>query len=186
MRRLPTGSWPSLLAALLGGCGFHLQGRAPLPALVKNPYVEAPDRQTDFVQSLRHDLLQNGAQPVPLKAQASAVISILQDQMVRRTVSVSASNQPNLYEITYTVRVAVSAGDKELLPAQELIGHARVQLQRAGAARQGPRGRRAARGHGARSRRPGDATAVETLVVLRARRHRRRPPCDAAPRSATG
>jgi len=41
--------------------------------------------------------------------------------MVRRTVSVSASNQPNLYEITYTVRVAVSAGDKELLPAQELV-----------------------------------------------------------------
>ena len=110
-----------VLAALLGGCGFHLQGRAPLPALVKSPYVEAPDRQTDFVQSLRHDLLQNGAQPVQLKSQASAVISILQDQMVRRTVSVSASNQPNLYEITYTVRVAVSAGDKELLPAQELV-----------------------------------------------------------------
>jgi len=110
-----------MLVALLGGCGFHLQGRTPLPALVKNPYVEAPDRQTDFLQSLRHDLLQNGAQPVPLKAQASAVISILQDQMVRRTVSVSASNQPNLYEITYTVRVAVSAGDKELLPAQELV-----------------------------------------------------------------
>ena len=110
-----------MLAALLGGCGFHLQGHAPLPALVKSPYVEAPDRQTDFVQSLRHDLLQNGAQPVQLKSQASAVISILQDQMIRRTVSVSASNQPNLYEVTYTVRVAVSAGDKELLPAQELV-----------------------------------------------------------------
>ncbi len=110
-----------MLAALLGGCGFHLQGHAPLPALVKSPYVEAPDRQTDFVQSLRHELLQNGAQPVQLKSQASAVISILQDQMIRRTVSVSASNQPNLYEVTYTVRVAVSAGDKELLPAQELV-----------------------------------------------------------------
>jgi LPS-assembly lipoprotein len=110
-----------MLVVLLGGCGFHLQGRAPLPALVKSPYVEAPDRQTDFVQSLRHDLLQNGAQPVQLKSQASAIISILQDQMVRRTVSVSASNQPNLYEVTYTVRVSVSAGDKELLPAKELI-----------------------------------------------------------------
>ena len=121
MRRLRLSTLTLLLAALLGGCGFHLQGHAPLPALVKSPYVEAPDRQTDFVQSLRHDLLQNGAQPVQLKAQASAVISILQDQAVRRTVSVSASNQPNLYELTYTVRVTVSAGDKELLPAQELV-----------------------------------------------------------------
>jgi outer membrane lipopolysaccharide assembly protein LptE/RlpB len=96
---------------------LHRRRDAP-PPVVKNPYVEAPDRQTDSAS--RHDLLQNGAQPVPLKAQASAVISILQDQMVRRTVSVSASNQPNLYEVTYTVRVSVSAGDKELLPAQEL------------------------------------------------------------------
>ena len=107
--------------ALLGACGFHLQGRAPLPALVKNPYVEAPDRQTDFVQSLRHQLLQNGAQLAEQKSQASAVISILQDQMVRRTISVSASNQPNLYEITYTVRVSVTAGERELLAPQEVV-----------------------------------------------------------------
>jgi LPS-assembly lipoprotein len=109
------------LLALLAGCGFHLQGRAPLPALVKNPYVEAPDRQTDFVQSLRHQLLQNGAQLAEQKSQASAIISILQDQMVRRTISVSASNQPNLYEVTYTVRVTVTAGERELLAPQEVV-----------------------------------------------------------------
>jgi len=33
---------------------------------------------------------------------------------------VSAANQPNQYEVTYTVRIAVTAGDKELLPAQEI------------------------------------------------------------------
>jgi LPS-assembly lipoprotein len=35
-------------------------------------------------------------------------------------LSVSALNQPNEYEVTYTVRFAVTAGDKELLPAQEV------------------------------------------------------------------
>jgi outer membrane lipopolysaccharide assembly protein LptE/RlpB len=40
---------------------------------------------------------------------------------VRRVVSVSASNQPNQYEITYTVRVSVTAGEKDLLPAQDVI-----------------------------------------------------------------
>jgi LPS-assembly lipoprotein len=109
-----------LAALLLGGCGFHLQGRAPLPAQVKTPYLAAPDVQTDFVQSLRHALLTNGATLVPDKGKSSAVISILEDQMVRRVVSVSATNQPNQYELTYTVRVAVTSGDKELLPSQEV------------------------------------------------------------------
>jgi LPS-assembly lipoprotein len=109
-----------LLGLSLAACGFHLQGHTPLPAQVKTPYLEAPDRQSEFVVSLRHDLLSNGAQLMQDKGNASAVISILQDQMTRRVVSVSAANQPNQYEISYTVRVSVSAGDKELLPAQEL------------------------------------------------------------------
>ena len=109
------------LALILGACGFHLQGHTPLPGVVKTPFVEAPDRQSDFVASLRHELLTNGAQLMPDKAKSSAVISVLQDQMVRRVVSVSASNQPNQYEITYTVRVSVTAGEKELLPAQDVI-----------------------------------------------------------------
>ena len=108
-------------AVALVACGFHLQGRAPLPGVVKSPYVEAPDRQSDFVQSLRHALLSNGAQLVPERSKASAVISVQQDQMTRRVLSVSAANQPNQYELTYTVRVSVTAADKELLPSQEII-----------------------------------------------------------------
>jgi len=109
------------VAVMLAACGFHLQGHTPLPAVVKTPYLEAPDRQSDFVAGLRHELLTNGAQLMPEKGKSSAVISVLQDQMVRRVVSVSAANQPNQYEITYTVRVAVTAGDKQLLPAQDVI-----------------------------------------------------------------
>ena len=110
----------ALVAALLAGCGFHLQGREALPAVVRSPYVEAPDRQSDFVQYLRHALLSNGAQLTLQKEQASAVVSILRDSVARRVVSVSATNQPNEYELTYTVGFAVSAAGKELLPPQEL------------------------------------------------------------------
>jgi len=112
----------ALLAAalLVAACGFHLQGRASLPALVKTPYLEAPDRQSDFVRSLLHALLANGAQPMQDKAHASVVVSVLRDNVTRRVLSVSALNQPNEYEVTYTVSFSVTAGDKELLPAQEL------------------------------------------------------------------
>jgi len=82
--------------------------------------VEAPDRQSDFVQYLRHALLSNGAQLMQERDKASAVVSIIKDSVARRVLSVSALNQPNEYELTYTVRFAVTAGDKELLAAQDV------------------------------------------------------------------
>jgi LPS-assembly lipoprotein len=107
-------------AALACACGFRLQGHTPLPATVKTPYLEAPDRQSAFIQSLRHALLSNGAQLAQEQDKASAVVSILRDSFTRRVLSVSATNQPNEYEVTYTVGFSVSAGDKQLLSPQEL------------------------------------------------------------------
>jgi len=107
-------------AALLAGCGFHLQGHTPLPAVMKNPYLEAPDLQSDFLQSLRHAMLSNGVRLMADRTQASVVVSILKDTVSRRVLSVSALNQPNEYEVTYTVGFAVTSGSKELLPPQEI------------------------------------------------------------------
>jgi LPS-assembly lipoprotein len=120
---MKTGVRAGLLAACLAGlagCGFHLEGRAPLPQSMKAAYVEATDQQTDFVQSLRKALLTSGARPAYAKSSASSVVNILRDEVVRRTLSVSALNKPNEYEVTYLVRFSVSAGDKELLAPQEI------------------------------------------------------------------
>jgi LPS-assembly lipoprotein len=91
-----------------------------LPASVKTPFVEAQDRQSVFVQSLRHALLSNGAQLADAKDQSSAVVQIIKENYKKRVLSVSATNQPNEYEITYTITFAVTAGDKELLAQEEI------------------------------------------------------------------
>lgn len=109
-----------MVAVLLSGCGFHLQGREPLPAVVKAPYVQTGDRQSEFVLSLQRAMISSGARPVSQKDQASVVVNILKDDVVRRTLSVSAQNQPDEYELTYTVRFSVTAGDKELLPPTDI------------------------------------------------------------------
>jgi LPS-assembly lipoprotein len=112
---------PGLSAALLqAACGFHLQGHTPLPAAVKTPYVEAQDRQSIFTQSLRHALLSNGAQLADAKDHSSAVVRIIKENYKKRVLSVSATNQPNEYEITYTITFAVTAGDKDLLPQEDI------------------------------------------------------------------
>jgi LPS-assembly lipoprotein len=122
MRRARVERMAGLTAAtlLLGACGFHLQGHAPLPLAVKNAYLEVPDRQSDFVLSLRHAMLSNGVQLAHAKGQASAVVSIVKDTVTRRVLSVSATNQPNQYEVTYSVSFTVSAGDQELLSQQDI------------------------------------------------------------------
>ena len=104
----------------LAGCGFHLEGHTALPPQVLTPYLEAEDRQSDFVQSLERALVANGAQLAPEKNKASAVVTILKDDLKQRVLSVSNLNQPNEYELTYTVSFSVAAGDRELLPPQEI------------------------------------------------------------------
>ncbi|HEV2269050.1 MAG TPA: LPS assembly lipoprotein LptE [Steroidobacteraceae bacterium] len=105
---------------LLAGCGFHLEGRVPLPEPIRRPYIHAVDQQSDFVQSLRRQMLISGAQPVDSPDQATAVVDILSDSVTPRVLSVSAQNRPTEYQVTYTVRFAVSAGGRQLLPPQQV------------------------------------------------------------------
>lgn len=108
------------LAGALAGCGFRLEGRTVLPAALMRPYIDAPDQQSDFAQSLRRDLLISGARPTTGPDRASAVIHVMDDHVSRRVLSVSATNQPTEYLVTYTIRVTVSADGKQLLPPQQL------------------------------------------------------------------
>ena len=109
-------------AALLlsSGCGFHLEGRAPLPQSIRRPYIEAPDQQSDFVQSLRRQMVISGVHPVDSRDQATAIVDILYDAPTSKVLSVTAQNRPAEYQVTYTVRFAVSAGGRVLLPPQEV------------------------------------------------------------------
>ncbi|MGH8201475.1 MAG: LPS assembly lipoprotein LptE [Steroidobacteraceae bacterium] len=121
--RRPPGSasvWLAGVALLLAGCGFHLEGRVPLPQAIRRPYILTPDQQSDFAQSLRREMLISGAQPVDLPGQATAEVHILEDAVKRRVLSVSAQNRPTEYQVTYTVRFSVTAGTRVLLPPQQV------------------------------------------------------------------
>jgi LPS-assembly lipoprotein len=109
-----------LVAALALGCGFQLQGRTPLPAAFAKTYVEAEDRQSDFVQDLRKSLLGAGKQIAPARTAASAVVRIVEDKLDQRVLSVSGNNVPREYELVYTVRFAVEVGGKEVIAPEEV------------------------------------------------------------------
>jgi LPS-assembly lipoprotein len=106
------------LALLLNGCGFHLQGRQPMPTALATTRVIAEDDQTDFVQGLRRALLTSGATLTESTERATGVVRIHKDEVTQKIISVSVKNIPREYEVTYTVEFSVDGASGELLPSQ--------------------------------------------------------------------
>jgi LPS-assembly lipoprotein len=106
--------------ALAAGCGFHLRGQAPLPAVLASPFVETADLYTPLYATLTSHLRAAGARIAPGKAAASAVIRLHVDETGRDLLSVSAGNRPGEYEVYYAVEYSVTSGADELLVRQQV------------------------------------------------------------------
>jgi LPS-assembly lipoprotein len=111
---------PLLGVLALTACGFRFAGSDPLPAVMARPYLSLKDPYTDFSREFEHQLKSAGAELQPVRQGATATIEITKDLAVQLTESVSATNIPTEYELTYTVTFAVQGVDKELLAPQTI------------------------------------------------------------------
>jgi outer membrane lipopolysaccharide assembly protein LptE/RlpB len=105
--------------ALLGACGFQLQGRQVLPAVLSIVHVEPADQQSGFTRALRAALSASGARLATESADQVADVHILRDDFAERVLSVDARNIPTDYELTYTVEIQVRAQQRDLMPAEK-------------------------------------------------------------------
>ena len=119
-RLLSKGTVPVAAALMLSACGFHLQGRQPLPAEFAYTYVDTQDEQTDFVQDLRKALLASKVNVIRTKGSSGATIAVHDDELTERILSVSARNIPTEYELTYRVEFSVMSGGKTLIDHEEI------------------------------------------------------------------
>lgn len=87
---------------------------------MQRTYIETPDRFSQFYRELRRKLLAAGVEILDSPAEATATLSILYDFTDQRVLSVSARNVPTEFEVFYTVRYAITAGEENLLEPQEL------------------------------------------------------------------
>jgi LPS-assembly lipoprotein len=109
-----------VLVTLLAGCGFHLRGQSPLPAVAAAPYVETTDRFTPLYAALDRRLRAAGVTPAPSAATASVVIRLHADQTGRELLSVTAGNKPGEYEVFYAAEFSVSNGTTELISRKQV------------------------------------------------------------------
>jgi LPS-assembly lipoprotein len=105
---------------MIASCGFHLQGRQPLPAPFTHTYVDTQDEQTDFVQDLRKALIASKVNVIRTKSSSTAVVEVHEDELTERILSVSAQNIPTEYELTYKVTFSVISEGKTLIEKEEI------------------------------------------------------------------
>jgi LPS-assembly lipoprotein len=104
----------------MSACGFRLAGSETLPAVLARPYLSLKDPYTDFSREFEHQLKSSGAALQTLRANSTATVDVTKDLVEQRTLSVSATNIPTEYELTYTVTFSVQGTDKELLAPQTI------------------------------------------------------------------
>jgi LPS-assembly lipoprotein len=107
-------------AGLLSACGFRLAGSDPLPGVMARPYLVLKDPYTDFAREFEHQLKSAGAKLQPVRQGATATIEVTRDSVQQLTLSVSATNIPTEYEVTYSVTFSVEGPEKQLLAPQTI------------------------------------------------------------------
>jgi LPS-assembly lipoprotein len=109
-----------IVGSLITGCGFRLQGSAPLPSSLAVARIDTSDTQSDFYFGLRKALTAAGTRiDDDSHDDSTAVIHILTDSAAERILSVSTLNVPTEYELTYVLKFSVTSGPHELIAAEE-------------------------------------------------------------------
>jgi LPS-assembly lipoprotein len=109
-----------LVATLLSGCGWRLQGATKLSPIMATTYVDTDDRFTDFNRALRDSLQASGARLAARPEDATAVVRILKDESGQRVLTVSARNTPEEYEVFYLIEYSVNGRTEELIAPQKI------------------------------------------------------------------
>lgn len=120
MRRLAAIVAAAAVGLLPAACGFHLRGDVRYPPEMAVTYIETTDRYTPFYRKLKTSLRQGGVRVTANRADAGAVLRILQDESGQRVLSVSARNTPVEYDVYYIIRYSLEIGGSEALEPQQL------------------------------------------------------------------
>jgi len=121
--------WPVLLALLalpgmlsVAGCGFKLQGSGPVPRSLAVVRIETSDTESDFYFGLRKALLAAGTRiDEDGHDDTAAVIEVLTDSTIERVLTVSALDVPTEYELSYSLKFAVTSHGHELIPTESHV-----------------------------------------------------------------
>lgn len=111
----------SFMFVVLAGCGFHLRGAADIPDSLKTIYVQGVDLNSGLGRELKLGLTRNGVNVVSNYQNDAAVLTILENKIERRVLSVGADAKVSEYELFGTVKFTVANSQGEALTEPQQV-----------------------------------------------------------------
>lgn len=110
------------LAVFVGGCGFHLAGRSPVPPQLQTVYVDYVDPYHVGVPPLQREitdrLTRSGADVVSHPEQAKSILRLSNLTQARETVSIGPDGRALEYRLITSVSYELASQGKVLLPPE--------------------------------------------------------------------
>jgi len=104
---------------LCSSCGYHLRGSIQLPEEMKNVYVQnaSPQLLTGFQQVLQY----SAGRLVNSPADAGIIVNVVDEEMRRNTLTLSAIGKSTEYELNYYLDVELlDANGNIIMPKQNI------------------------------------------------------------------
>ena len=98
----------SFMFVVLVGCGFQLRGAANLPDSLKTMYVQGVDLKRGLGRELRLGLTHNGITVIDDYQEGAAVLTILENKIERRVLSVGGDAKVSEYELFGTLNFNIT------------------------------------------------------------------------------
>jgi len=114
----------SLLSSLLLSCGFELQNTSNIGEKIDVLTIKTNNPYSIFYRTLRNEFRENGSKIVDDISLSNYTLTILMDESEERTLTVSAINTPQEYEVYYRVVWSFNEGNKTIL---ESVTNLRIQ-----------------------------------------------------------
>ena len=125
MSRSIANVFVGLLFVFIAGCGFHLRGSADIADHLKTMYIQGANTKQDFGLELKRALIANNVTVLDDYQSGSAVLTVLENNIERRVLSVGSDAKVSEFALHGVVRFKVSDDQ-----GAEVLAEQRVQAQR--------------------------------------------------------
>ncbi len=105
------------MVTALAGCGFHLRGSDALPAEMSVTYIQSGTPFSTLVGDFADALRTHGVRVTEDRAEATAVLRILENNRGRDILSVNTSGKVLEYELRQTIQFSIMTAEN--LPVVE-------------------------------------------------------------------
>ncbi|NQY26897.1 MAG: hypothetical protein HRT92_06925 [Piscirickettsiaceae bacterium] len=106
---------------VLASCGFHLRGSADLVDSLKVMYIQGVNLKQGLGLELKRNLTRNDVSVLANYQEGSAVLTIVENKVERRVLSVGSDAKVSEYELFGTVKFNISDKNGQLLAENQQV-----------------------------------------------------------------